>query len=104
MQTIAFKMQLLPGFKEEYKKRHEEIWPELKSLLKAAGIQDYYIFFDGSTNALFAFLKTDNAAAMDELPQHPVMQKWWKYMKDIMETNADDSPVVQPLDKMFFMA
>jgi L-rhamnose mutarotase len=104
METIAFKMQLLPGFEEEYKKRHEKIWPELTSLLKAAGIRDYYIFLDSSTNALFAFLKTDNTAALDELPQHSIMQKWWKYMADIMETNADASPVVQPLDKMFFMA
>lgn len=103
MQTIAFKMQLLPGFEEEYKKRHDDIWPELKALLKAAGIHDYYIFHDSSTNALFAVFNTDNLKALDELPQQAVMQKWWKHMADIMDTNPDASPVVVPLDNVFFM-
>jgi L-rhamnose mutarotase len=103
METIAFKMQLLPGFEEEYKKRHDDIWPELKVLLKGADIHDYFIFHDRSTNALFAVLKTDNLDAMDKLPQHAIMQKWWKYMADIMDTNPDASPVVVPLDKVFFM-
>ena len=103
METIAFKMQLLPGFEEEYKKRHDDIWPELKALLKDAGIHDYYIFRDSSTNALFAVLKTENLKALDELPQQAIMQKWWKYMADIMDTNLDASPVMMPLNKVFFM-
>ncbi len=103
METIAFKMQLLPGLEDEYKKRHDDIWPELKSLLKAAGIHDYFIFHDHSTNALFAVFKTDNLAAMDALPEQALMQKWWNYMADIMDTNPDASPVVTPLDKVFFM-
>jgi L-rhamnose mutarotase len=45
MKKHAFKMKLLPGFKEEYQKRHEAIWPELKKLLHDMGIRDYAIFF-----------------------------------------------------------
>ena len=45
MKRVAFTMQLKPGQKEEYKKRHDEIWPELKQLLKQAGISEYSIFF-----------------------------------------------------------
>ena len=40
MEKIAFKMRLNPGQKEEYKRRHDEIWPELIALLKEAGISD----------------------------------------------------------------
>ena len=43
---IAFKMQLFKGYEEEYKKRHDEIWPELQQLLKETGISDYSIFLD----------------------------------------------------------
>jgi len=45
MQRVAFKMKLSKGKETEYEKRHDEIWPELKSLLKVTGIEDYSIFF-----------------------------------------------------------
>ena len=95
-------MKLLPGFEAEYKKRHDEIWPELAALLKEAGIHEYTIFLDADGN-LFAAMQVENEAAMDNLPEHPVMKKWWNFMKDIMETNADNSPVSLPLEEVFYL-
>jgi len=83
-------MKLHKGFEEEYKKRHDEIWPELKNLLKDNGISDYSIFLDETTNDLFGVMKADNAKALDSLPAKAIMQKWWAYMKDIMESNEDN--------------
>jgi|SRR5215831_1264352 len=103
MQRIAFKMKLFKGRKDEYKKRHDEIWSELKELLKQAGIVNYSIFLDDETNDLFAYLTIDDAKKLDELPNEPVMQKWWRYMKDVMETNEDNSPVVIPLKEVFYL-
>lgn len=103
MQRIAFKMQLHKGFEVEYKKRHEQLWPELQQLLKGSGISDYSIFFDETTNGLFGVLKLQDAAKLEELPSHPVMKKWWSHMKDIMETNADHSPVSIPLKEVFYL-
>jgi L-rhamnose mutarotase len=103
MQRVAFKMQLNKGAEEEYKKRHYEIWPELQSLLKASGISEYSIFLDTSTNSLFGTLKINNAHALSALPYEPIMQKWWAYMKDIMLSNADNSPVSIPLQEVFYM-
>ncbi|MEO6914976.1 MAG: L-rhamnose mutarotase [Chitinophagaceae bacterium] len=97
------KMKLFPGQKEEYIKRHAEIWPELRSLLKDAGVEDYSIFLDEESNVLFAVLTITNERAMEELPSSPIMKKWWSYMKDIMDTNADHSPVSIPLEEVFFM-
>lgn len=103
MEKYAFKMQLKAGCEAKYKKRHDEIWPELHALLKEAGISDYSIHLDEETLVLFAVLwRTDNHT-MDDLPSHPVMQKWWTYMADIMETNADHSPVATPLLNVFHM-
>ena len=87
MQRIAFKMKLLPGNTEDYKKRHDEIWPELSALLKSTGISEYSIFLDEETNTLFGILKAEDAASLDRLPYNPVMQSWWNYMSDIMESN-----------------
>jgi L-rhamnose mutarotase len=103
MQRVAFKMTLFKGFEEEYLKRHEAIWPELQELLKQTGISDYSIFLDESTQSLFGVLKADNPQALDNLPAHPVMQRWWTYMKDIMETNDDNSPISIPLKEVFYL-
>jgi len=99
----AFKMQMNEGCTAEYKKRHDELWPELRQLLKASGISDYSIFLDETTNNLFGVLKAKDLAALDNLPLHPVMQKWWAYMKDIMASNPDNSPVSIPLQEVFYM-
>jgi L-rhamnose mutarotase len=103
MERIAFKMQLYKGFEEEYKKRHDEIWPELSQLLKETGVSEYSIFLDETTNSLFAFLKADDPKLLDSLPAKEVMQRWWKYMGDIMESNADNSPVSIPLKEVFYL-
>jgi L-rhamnose mutarotase len=103
MHRIAFKMQLFPGYEEEYKKRHDELWPELKQLLKAAGISDYSIFLDTATNSLFGVMKAEDPAKLDNLPTTPVMQKWWKHMAHIMEANPDNSPVQTPLEEVFHL-
>ncbi|HLK31199.1 MAG TPA: L-rhamnose mutarotase [Puia sp.] len=103
MQRIAIRMKLFKGFEVEYKKRHDEIWPELKLLLTKAGIRDYSIFFDETTNILFAYLVIDDEMKLDELPNEPIMQKWWAYMKDIMETNEDNSPKTISLKEVFYL-
>jgi L-rhamnose mutarotase len=103
MQHVAFKMKLFKGCKDEYKKRHDELWPELKELLKQTGITDYSIFLDEETNVLFGYLTIEDAKKLNELSQHEIMKKWWNYMKDIMETNEDNSPVSIPLKEVFYL-
>lgn len=100
---VAFKMQLHKGKEAEYKKRHDEIWPELSLLLKSTGVSEYSIFLDESTNSLFGVLSIDNPVGLEDLSTHPVMQKWWKYMADIMESNPDNSPVSIPLKEVFYL-
>ncbi len=104
MQRVAFKMQLHRGQATEYKKRHDEIWADLATLLKSIGINDYSIFLDEETYALFAILKIENPELLDTLPAHEVMQRWWAYMSDIMDGNADNSPVVKPLTEVFHLS
>ena len=103
MHRIAFKMKLFRGQEAEYQKRHDTIWPELKSLLKTAGILSYSIFLDEETDILFGVLGIEDPIKLDELPGHPVMKKWWNYMKDIMETNEDESPVSVRLKEVFYL-
>jgi L-rhamnose mutarotase len=103
MQRIAFKMKLFKGKEEEYKKRHDEIWPELALLLKDSGIRNYSIFLEEETGFLFGLLEAADPGLLDKLPEQPIMQKWWAYMKDIMESNPDSSPVSTPLREVFYL-
>lgn len=103
MQRLAFKMYLNEGQKAEYKKRHDEIWPELKKLLKDAGVSEYSIFLDEETNILFAFQKVSGEGGSQDLGQTETVQKWWAYMKDVMKANPDNSPVSVPLEEVFYM-
>lgn len=103
MQRVGFKMKLFKGYEGEYKRRHDALWPELKALLKKLGIKDYSIFLDDETNWLFGYFVISDISQMEELPTHPVMQKWWTYMKDIMETNDNHSPVNTPLKEVFYL-
>ncbi len=102
---FAFKMYLKPGFEKEYEKRHAALWPELKRQIKESGVSNYSIFWDKDTNILFGYQEvvegsdnTQDASAADE-----TTLKWWAYMKDIMETNADNSPVTVPIQEVFHL-
>jgi L-rhamnose mutarotase len=97
MQRLAFKMKLFKGQEAEYRKRHDEIWPELYDLLKENGISDYSIFLEEETGFLFGVLKVEDPANMDVLPAQAIMKKWWA-------CNPDNSPVTVPLTEVFYLA
>lgn len=103
MQRLAFKMKLNQGQKEAYKKRHDELWPELKKLLKENGVSEYSIFLDEETSTLFAFQKVAGSGGSQDLSSNEIVKKWWSFMADIMETNSDNSPVSIPLEELFYL-
>ena len=103
MNRLAFKMKLSAGQKAAYIKRHNEIWTELKTLLREAGVSEYSIFLDEETNTLFAFQKISGEGGSQDLAQNPIVKKWWNYMADLMEVNPDNSPVSIPLEEVFYM-
>lgn len=103
MQKYAFRMKLNPGMEAEYRRRHDAIWPELVALLRQSGISDYSIHLDPETLILFGVLWRTDDHRMDDLPRHPVMQRWWQHMADIMETGRDNEPVAVPLVTVFHL-
>ena len=102
MQRFAFKMFLHAGQRDEYKRRHDEIWPELSRLLTDVGVRNYSIYLDESTNILFAYLERTDDHRMADLPNEAVMRRWWEFMRDIMRYDGD-MPVAVKLPEMFHM-
>ena len=89
----GFKMFLNPGMAEEYEKRHNELWPEMKEMIHQYGGHNYSIFLDRETNVLYGYLEVEDEELWAKSADTPINRKWWDYMADIMETRADNSPV-----------
>lgn len=103
MNRVAFKMYLKPNCVAEYKRRHDELWPEIKELLAKEGVYDYSIFLDETTNTLFAVQKISGEGNSQDLGSNPINQKWWNYMADISVVNPDNSPVTELLTEVFHL-
>ena len=99
----AFLMRLKPGCQAEYARRHNPIWPELQAALKAHGAHNYSIFLDAPTDKLFAYVEIESEERWQAIAETEVCQRWWKQMRDLMETNADDSPHAIELNEVFHL-
>ena len=102
-ERIAFRMKVNPGRIAEYRKRHDEVWPEMIEALKAAGISDYSIWHDPETDYLFATLVRADDHAMARLPETDANRRWWSFMADVMEYDDDGSPHVVELERVFHL-
>ena len=99
----GFKMKLYPGMEEEYKKRHYELWDEMKDMIHEHGGKNYSIFLDRDTNMLFGYIEIENEEKWKKGAETAINRKWWHYMADIMETNEDESPVSWDLNLVFHL-
>src|SRR5450432_1684253 len=99
----AFLMKLKPGFQAEYERRHNPIWPELQDVLQQHGVSNYSIFLDRNTDNLFAYVELESEELWTQIATTEVCRRWWSYMKELMLTNADDSPVAVTLESIFHL-
>ncbi len=95
----AWIMKLKPGQEAEYRRKHDEIWPEMVDLLKRQGVRNYTIYQNGLT--LFAYYERDGEAPAIRREADPIELRWRKWMEPHMETLADATPVVEPLVEIF---
>ena len=103
MMRKAFLMRLKPGQQAEYERRHHPIWPELQATLKAHGVSNYSIFLDAPTDKLFAYAEVESAERWQAIANTEICQRWWAHMRDLMETNADNSPLAIELNEVFHL-
>ena len=98
-----WKARLLPGKKDEYVRRHDEIWPEMTELLNQAGIHNYTIWCDGEQ--LFGYYEADKGVAFAAEVQStsPIVARWGEYMKDVMVSEIDPATGTHyQLEQVFF--
>lgn len=100
----GFLMSVNPACHAEYKRRHDQLWPDLRAVLQAHGACNYSIYLDRKRSLLFGYVEVRDAAQWDAIAGTDVCRRWWAYMRDIMETNPDNSPVSEPLEEVFHLA
>ena len=100
----AFLMRLKPGNQAEYERRHHAVWPELQSALKEHGAANYSIFLDRRTDSLFAYVEIQSEELWMQIATTEACRRWWSYMKELMLTNSDDSPVAVTLEEVFHLS
>lgn len=99
----ASKMFVYKDCYEEYRKRHDELWVEMKEELKNHGAQNYSIFLEEETGELFAYVEVENEEKWNAMGETEICKKWWDYMAPLMETNENNSPVAIPLKSIFYL-
>ena len=97
----AFRMTVDPGQHAEYARRHQPAWRELEDVLVAHGVTTYSIFLDEATSDLFAYVEIDDEASWLAIAETDVCRRWWRFMREVMPTNPDDSPVTRDLREVF---
>ena len=97
----AFRMAVHRGQYAEYERRHRPIWPELRDVLHAHGVREYGIFLDETDGSLFAYAEIEDEARWEAIARTDVCRRWWASMRELMPTNADDSPRSAPLREVF---
>ena len=99
----AFKMKLYDGMQQEYEKRHNELWDEMKDMIHQHGGSNYSIFLDEETNILYGYIELESEELWSKSADAEVCKKWWEFMADIMETNPDNSPISIDLKSVFHL-
>lgn len=99
----GFKMFLFPGMEEEYEKRHNELWPEMREMIHQHGGQNYSIFLDVETHVLYGYIEVEDEELWAKSADTLINRKWWDYMAPLMETNPDNSPVSKDFKLMFHL-
>jgi len=100
----AFVMKVHPAAHDEYRRRHDAIWPELAAALREHGVASYSIFLDAARSLLFAYVELESVERWNAIASTAVCRRWWAFMRDVMETNPDDSPVSEQLAEVFFLS
>ncbi|GAB1487858.1 L-rhamnose mutarotase [Opitutaceae bacterium] len=104
MTRKAFVMHVNAGREQAYAVRHNLIFANLEAVLKSHGVHNASIFLAPPTWTLFAYVEVEDEARWAAIAQTEECKRWWAFMKDVMPTNPDNSPVSKELREVFHLA
>lgn len=96
-------MSVDPAQHAEYERRHRPIWAELEAVLKSHGVSNYSIYLDEEMSQLFGYAEIESEALWNAIASTDECKRWWAFMKDIMPSNGDNSPISRELREVFHL-
>jgi L-rhamnose mutarotase len=104
VERLCFTFEIRPGTEDEYKRRHDEIWPELVEAIKDAGIANYTLFRRGTTVVGYAECEPDVATSFGKVGQTEVNRRWAEWFEDVIVTLVDENGELFRLDEVWHLA
>jgi L-rhamnose mutarotase len=103
VESLCFTFEIRPGTEAEYKKRHDEIWPDLRDAIKDAGIENYSLFRRGTQIIGYAECHQDVAAAFAKLGATDVNARWSKSFEDVIVSLTDEQGQLYRLEEVWHL-
>jgi|SRR4051794_31714443 L-rhamnose mutarotase len=87
---FCFMFEIKPGTEDEYKRRHDEIWPELVDVIKGAGVSNYSLFRRGTQIVAYCECEPDVATAFGKIGESEANGRWSEYFEDVIVSLTDE--------------
>jgi L-rhamnose mutarotase len=103
MERLCFTFEIRPGAEAEYKKRHDEIWPELVEAIKDAGFANYSLFRRGTQVVAYCECHPDVATAFAKLGPSEVNVRWAKWFEDVIVSLTDENGELYRVEEVWHL-
>ncbi|HEV3404473.1 MAG TPA: L-rhamnose mutarotase [Gaiellaceae bacterium] len=103
MERLCFTFEIRPGTEAEYKKRHDEIWPELVDAIKEAGFENYSLFRRGTQVVGYVECDPDVATAFATLGPSEANARWSKWFEDVIVSLTDEDGELYRLEEVWHL-
>lgn len=103
MERLCFTFEIRPGMEAEYKRRHDEIWPELVAAIKDAGFANYSLFRRETQVVAYVECLPDVATAFAKLGPTEVNARWAKWFEDVIVSLTDDNGELYRLEEVWHL-
>lgn len=104
MQRLCFTFEIRPGTFAEYKKRHDEIWPELVDELKGAGLSNYSLF-QFSDERIIGYVEgdPDPVTCFARIADAPANSRWSEWFEPIIVSLTSENGQLNALPEVWHL-
>lgn len=103
MERVCFRFEIYPGQEAEYKRRHDEIWPELVEAIKDSGFANYSIFRRGLEIVAYVECEPDVATAFAKLSAYEANERWSEWFQDVIVALTDENGNLFTIDEVWHL-
>ncbi|SEG81947.1 L-rhamnose mutarotase [Actinacidiphila yanglinensis] len=86
---------------DEYRRRHDLLWPEIRAGITAQGGRNFSIFAAPELDRVITYVEVEDLGRWHAGAADEATRRWWRHMAEVMPTHPDHSPLAVPLPEVF---